>query len=246
MVNKKFLIVIGAIILALIITGVVLFLLYKSRWPVKFSLTNMGTAPVTVDIYANDMMAFKGQVLPPNVKKSYEINNHNVPNLRTGKTVTREQLLRVIINIPTAGKVKFDADNVPNHDVIMSIDRAGFKVLGENAEECPPNGTFGSPHNFTQCLLCPMPAKIPAGCSEWPAQCDPPCATGFICCGNQCVKPSTCTPACPAGQTCCSGNCVANTPCLKCPIQHGEDLRNGVWTRAGFYDVSFPGGIPLF
>lgn len=131
--KHKVVIGVGIVLGIITITILILVLLHNGKWPVKFSMKV--SAPVTVDIYANDMSAFTNQKLIPGKVFYYEINSNNVKNTRTGKTVTRKQLKSIVIHIPNDVPVRFDFGNIPrDRTVILSKDRSGFSILENNTE----------------------------------------------------------------------------------------------------------------
>lgn len=123
-------IIIGTILTILITSTIVLYILYKRRWPVKFSLQSLNQDGV-VNIYANDMIAFPNQTLRSGVVTEFTIDN-NVHNLRTNKPITREQLTSIVINLPQPGTIVFSAINLPKYTIILSNDQAGYSVVSTN------------------------------------------------------------------------------------------------------------------
>jgi len=117
--------------------------------------------------------------------------------------VTRDQLQDVIIYLPVSAPIQFASVNLPTFSVTLSKDRPGYSVIGKNDEMCPP-GTYGSPEDLTDCIVCPAPGTMPPGCTTW------------------------------------------QDTCMRCGLEKVADLRDGNWTQAGYYHVSFPQGIPLF
>lgn len=123
-------IILGTILTILITSTIVLYILYKRRWPVKFSLQSLNQDGV-VNIYANDMIAFPNQTLRSGVVTEFVIDN-NVHNLRTNQPITREQLTNIVVNLPQPGTIVFSAINLPKHTVILSNDQAGYSVISSN------------------------------------------------------------------------------------------------------------------
>ena len=130
MVKKLYVVIAAAVISILVVISVVLFILYKRNWPVKFSLLQ-SQDNITVDIYANDMAAFSGQNLKAGIVTAFTIDD-NVHNLRTNKPLTRHQLTSITVYLSQPASIKFSSINVPKHTVILSNDQSGFSVISSN------------------------------------------------------------------------------------------------------------------
>jgi hypothetical protein len=126
------------LIINIIIISVTHFLrLYRSRWPLHFSLFNESPQNISVNIFLNSE---KYKTISLKANETVKVTFEDVRNPITGKRYTRDQVKNVTIQLQlnededleendaiTGGFIRFDKGNIPDSTIIFSHNLSGIK-----------------------------------------------------------------------------------------------------------------------
>ena len=109
----------------------VLYFVWDSKWPIRFTLENTSNTSLPVNIYVNGYSAYKLS-LDKGEKKQIVIGN-NVQNMTTRKPLQRAQVRSLAIELVQDGSIKFSPENLPsNRTILLSTDLPGYSPIKTN------------------------------------------------------------------------------------------------------------------
>ena len=126
------------ILVSIIIIAITIFLiLYRRRWPLRFSLFNDSPQNMFAKIFLNSEMY---KTIPLKANETIHVTFGDVRNPITGKNYTRDQVKNITIQLQlnetqdleetdtiTGGFIKFDKGNIPVSTIIFSHNLSGLR-----------------------------------------------------------------------------------------------------------------------
>jgi len=121
------------LLLFFMIVGVpiILTVLYKRKWPIKYTLKNVSDTDADIEVYWNSTKITDLNIKPDQVS-TVILGDIKTINPRTGKEYTRSQTKSIAIHLKNDSNIIFSSNNLPKYNLVQSANISGLIPVSPN------------------------------------------------------------------------------------------------------------------
>ena len=118
------------LLLFFMIVGVpiILTVLYKRKWPIKYTLKNVSDIDADIEVYWNSTKITDLNI-KPNQVRTVILGDIKTINPRTGKEYTRSQTKSISIYLKNDYNINFSSSNLPKYTLVQSANISGLNPI---------------------------------------------------------------------------------------------------------------------